>query len=269
VVFVDTEPDYFTIDVSKIEEKITSRTKAIIPVHLYGQAADIISIKEICEKHNLFLIEDCSQAHFAQIDGAFVGSFGLASTFSFYPGKNLGAYGDAGAVITNDDNLASKIRMFANHGALVKHQHKMEGINSRLDGLQAAILSAKLPSIHQWNTMRLKNANYLTNKLKDIHQVSVPAIRPNGKHVFHLYVVKASLRDQLQEFLKQQGIETAIHYPTPLPLLPAYHYLQHAETDFPVTSANQKQILSLPMYPELTEEKMGYIADQIRRFYGS
>jgi len=267
VVFVDTDPDYFTIDVSKIEEKITPNTKAIIPVHLYGQAADIETIKAICEKHRLYLIEDCSQAHFASFGDVQVGTTGIASTFSFYPGKNLGAYGDAGAIVTNDDTLERKVRAYANHGALIKHQHEMEGINSRLDGLQAAILSAKLPFIHKWNALRNERALYLNEKLKSIRQVEIPAIRSGSKHVFHLYVIKAERRDQLQLFLKERGIETAIHYPTPLPLLPAYSYLGHSEKDFPVSARNKERILSLPLYPEITTEQLDYVAGQIQEFY--
>ncbi len=267
VVFVDTEPDYFSIDVSKIEEKITPRTKAIIPVHLYGQPAEVDKIKEICEKHKLILIEDCSQAHFAQINGQTIGRFGLVSTFSFYPGKNLGAYGDAGAVITNDDELALKVRMYSNHGALVKHQHEMEGINSRLDGMHAAILSVKLPHIKKWNQQRFQNANYLIEILAGINEIETPKIRRNSSHIFHLFVIKANLRDELQGFLKENGIETAVHYPTPLPLLPAYKYLNQSEKNFPVTSTNQKKILSLPMFPEMSKEQMDYVAEVIRKFY--
>lgn len=267
VVFVDTEHDYFSIDVSKIEEKITPRTKAIIPVHLYGQAAEIDKIKAICDKHKLFMIEDCSQAHFAQINGITIGTLGIAATFSFYPGKNLGAYGDAGAVLTNDDELAKKVRMYANHGALVKHQHEMEGINSRLDGLHAAVLSVKLPHIHEWNSLRLKHSLYLNEKLKGIEGLEIPKIRANGKHIFHLYVVKVDRRDEFQKYLKENGIETAIHYPTSLPLLPCYKYLNQTEKDFPVSAANQKKIISLPMFPEMTTEQLDYMAEVIRGFY--
>lgn len=267
VVFVDTEPDFFSIDISKIEEKITPRTKAIIPVHLYGQAAEVDKVKAICEKHKLIMIEDCSQAHFAEINGQTIGTFGLASTFSFYPGKNLGAYGDAGAVITNDDDLARKVRMYSNHGALVKHQHEMEGINSRLDGMHAAILSVKLPHIKKWNEMRLKNALYMNEKLAGIKGIEIPKIRKGSTHIFHLYVIMAERRDELQKYLKEKGIETAIHYPTPLPLLPAYKYLGQSEKDFPVTAQNQKKILSLPMFPELSNEQMDYVADCLTKFY--
>ena len=267
VVFVDTEPDYFSMDVSRIEEKITPRTKAIIPVHLYGQPAEVDKIKSICEKHKLLMIEDCSQAHFATINGQSVGTFGIASTFSFYPGKNLGAYGDAGAVITNDSDLAMKVRRYSNHGALVKHQHDIEGINSRLDGLQAAILSVKLPHIRKWNEMRHSHALYLNEQLSGIPQIVIPGIRKGSTHIFHLYVIKAERRDELQKFLKENGIDTAVHYPTPLPLLNAYKYLGYSAADFPITSRNQEKILSLPMFPELTKEQMDYVVRCIRKFY--
>jgi len=266
-VFIDTEPDYFTIDADKIEQKITHKTKAVIPVHLYGQSADIEKIRKICDKHNLILIEDCAQAHFAQFNDKFVGTFGKAATFSFYPGKNLGAYGDAGCIITNDDDLAENFRMYANHGALKKHHHKIEGINSRLDGLQAAILDAKLPHIHDWNKKRLENALYYNELLKVCPHVDVPKIRENSKHIFHLYVIKTEKRDELQAFLNENGVQTAIHYPTPQPLMEAYKYQNNTENDFPVTSKNQKKIISLPMFPELTHEQIEYVVDLIKKFF--
>src|SRR4030042_3217694 len=185
-VFVDIDPDYYHIDVSKIEEKISPKTRAVIPVHLFGQPASIEEIKAICEKHSLFLIEDCAQAHFATYNGRKVGTFGIAGTFSFYPGKNLGAYGDGGAIITNDDGLATKAKMFANHGSLRKHQHDMEGINSRLDGIQAAILSVKLKYIDEWNLARNKNALVYNRLLSAIDQIHTPKIRENAFHIFHL-----------------------------------------------------------------------------------
>lgn len=268
-VFIDTDADYFSIDVNKIEEKITFKTKAIIPVHLYGQPAEIDKVNAICKKHNLFMIEDCSQAHFAKHNGITIGTLGIASTFSFYPGKNLGAYGDAGAVLTNDDALAEKVRMYANHGQLTKHHHKMEGINSRLDGLHAAVLSVKLPHIHSWNKLRLEKALYLTEKLKNIKGLETPKIRNGSTHIFHLYVIKTEKRDELQKFLKENNIETAIHYPTPLPLQDCYKYLNHTPEDFPVTSKNQKQILSLPIYPEISNEQLDYMAAIIEKFFGS
>lgn len=266
-VFIDAEADYYCINAEQIEKKITPKTKAVIVVHLYGQAADILKIKNICDKHTLYLIEDCAQAHFSEFENKKTGTFGIASTFSFYPGKNLGAYGDAGAIITNHDDLARKTRLFANHGALVKHQHEIEGINSRLDGLQAAILSAKLPYIREWNEKRLEHALFYSELLKDIKEVVCPPVRPNTLHTFHLYVVRVKNRNDLQNFLKQHGIDTQIHYPTPLPFTKAYAYLKHKPEDFPVTYEYQNQILSLPMYPELKQIEIEYIVSKIKQFY--
>lgn len=266
-VFVDVD-EYFTIDAKKIEEKITSRTKAVIPVHLYGQPADINAIKEICSQYNLYLIEDCAQSHFSQYNGRYTGTFGIASTFSFYPGKNLGAYGDAGCILTNDAVLAEKCRMYANHGALKKHHHLMEGINSRLDSLQANILTVKLKYLLDWNAARLRNAELYLKKLEDISEIVLPKIRPEAIHTFHLFVIKAERRESLQAFLADRGIETSIHYPTLLPLLPCYQYLNYQSVDFPVGFDNQSRILSLPMFPELSEENITAVADSIRSFYG-
>ena len=265
-VFIDID-EYYTIDTNKIEEKINSKTKAIIPVHLYGQPANINRIKQITEKYNLFLIEDCAQAHFAKFNNKLVGTFGDVATFSFYPGKNLGAYGDAGAIITNNDELATKMRMFARHGALEKHKHKIEGINSRLDGLQAAILNVKLPYISKWNEKRLQNALYYNDLLKNIEQVETPKIRHNAKHIFHLYVIKAKKRDKLKNFLNDNGIQTAIHYPTPLPLTETYKHLNYKPQDIPIAYENSKKILSLPMFPELTYEQIEFVAKKIKEFY--
>ncbi|HEY8894169.1 MAG TPA: DegT/DnrJ/EryC1/StrS family aminotransferase [Niastella sp.] len=266
-VFVDIEPNLFTIDVKKIEEKITPRTKAIIPVHIYGQMADITGVIKLCEQYKLFLIEDCAQSHFSQFQNKNAGTWGTAGTLSFYPGKNLGAYGDAGAIITNDDALAEKCRMYANHGALVKHLHQIEGINSRLDGLQAAILSAKLPYILEWTDKRIANAALYDKYLSDIKEINIPVVRPDSKHTFHLYVIRAKKRNELADYLKSKGIDTALHYPTPLPLLPAYSYLQAKASDYPVSVEYQSQILSLPIYPELTEEAIKYVSSAIKEFY--
>ncbi len=263
-VFIDIDPDYYTIEPGLIEEKITKNTKAIVPVHLFGHPAEIKVIKNICQKYNLHLIEDCAQAHFAQYNDQLVGTFGIAGTFSFFPGKNLGAYGDAGAIISNDDDFAYKARMYANHGALVKHQHQIEGINSRLDGMQAAILSVKLKYISDWNDSRLKNALLYNAMLDGIEDIAIPKINENVKHVFHLYVIRSDKRDVLQKQLSKKGIDNAIHYPTPLPLLPAYKYLGHKPSDFPVSSDYQSKILSLPMYPELTEQQIQYITNCIK-----
>jgi len=268
-VFVDVDPDYFSIDDDAIEKAITPSTKAIVLVHLQGQACDLDKIEALCKEHNIYLIEDCAQSHFSEFNGRRVGLIGIAGSFSFYPGKNLGAYGDAGCIITNDDEMAARFRMYANHGALIKHKHEMEGINSRMDGLQAAILSAKLPFILKWTEQRIKNAALYNKHLDGIAQIRPPKVRPNSKHTYHLYVIKAQRRDELMTYLKEKGIETAIHYPTPLPNLPAYAYLGTKPSDFPVATALQEQILSLPMYPELEEKQIEYIAQTIRTFYHS
>jgi dTDP-4-amino-4,6-dideoxygalactose transaminase len=268
-VFVDIDPDYYTINHKLIEDKITPKTRAIIPVHLFGQPAEIDEIKLICEKHNLHLIEDCAQAHFAEYKGKKAGTFGIAGTFSFFPGKNLGAYGDAGAIITDDDHLATQARMYANHGAIVKHKHEIEGINSRMDGIQAAVLSVKLKYISEWNSKRLQNAILYNRLLTSINNIVAPKIRKNVTHIFHLYVVRAASREGLQKYLEEKGITTAIHYPTPLPFLPAYKYLDHKPSDFPVAFDYMNKILSLPMYPELMADQISYIVDAINLFYKS
>jgi dTDP-4-amino-4,6-dideoxygalactose transaminase len=266
-VFVDIDPDYYTIDASKIEDKITTKTKAIVPVHLYGQPADMGKIQEVCQRHNLYLIEDCAQAHFAEFKGQRVGTFGNAGAFSFFPGKNLGAYGDAGAIVTSDDRFALRARMFSNHGALRKHHHEFEGVNSRLDGLQAAILSVKLHHVLEWNQKRLHKALLYNQLMRDVDGVVTPKIHPDVKHVFHLYVIRTQRRDELRGFLKSNGISTGIHYPTPLPFLRAYERLGHKPEDFPVASRYQNRILSLPMYPELSDEMVEYVGAKVREFF--
>lgn len=266
-VFVDVDENYFSIDENLLEVAITPQTKALLMVHLQGQMCNLKKIEEICNEKNIYLIEDCAQSHFSEFNGRRAGLTGIAGSFSFYPGKNLGAYGDAGCIITNDDQLAEKCRMFANHGALKKHQHQLEGINSRMDGIQAAILSAKLQHILKWTEQRITNAALYQKHLSGISEIVLPNIRSNSKHTFHLYVIRAKNRDGLMDYLKKNEIETAIHYPTPLPLLPAYHYLGKTNIDFPVSDKLAKEILSLPMYPELNEEKIVYIANSIKAFY--
>jgi dTDP-4-amino-4,6-dideoxygalactose transaminase len=268
-VFVDCDTTYYTIDVDQIESKITSKTKAIIPVHLYGQVCDMDAIMAIAGKHDIPVIEDCAQSHFSEYKGKKAGTIGIAGSFSFYPGKNLGAYGDAGCIITNDDALAEKCKMFARHGALKKHQHKIEGINSRLDGIQAGILSAKLPHISEWTDKRIANAKYYDQALNSVRQITTPIVRDDSKHTFHLYVIRAQRRDDLAAFLNSKDIETSIHYPVPLPFLEAYKYLGHNASEFPVSNEYQHQILSLPMYPELTYEMMDYVASAIKDFYAA
>lgn len=262
-VFVDIEPDYYTIDPAKIKEKITSRTKAIIPVHLYGQAADMDPIRALAEQHGLQLIEDCAQSHLSEYKGRLCGTMGIAGTFSFYPTKNLGAYGDAGCIITNNDKLAEQCRLYANHGGL--QQHFFEGINSRLDSLQAAILRAKLPYLRGWNQQRISLSQLYAQQLNDT-SLALPKVRPDSQHTFYRYVVRSKKRDALQQHLKTHGIETAIHYPTILPLLPAYQHLGYKPDDFPVAYQYQQEILSLPLYPELQEEQVARVAEVLKGF---
>lgn len=264
-IFVDIDPLYFTIDTALIEGAITARTKAIIPVHLYGHPADMPSIMDIAERHGLKVLEDCAQSHGASIEGKHTGTFGHAASFSFYPGKNLGAYGDAGCMATNDHTLAEHIRMIANHGQKGKHNHLIEGRNSRLDGLHAAILSAKLPHLDSWNQGRNAVAAAYTAGLEGL-DIDTPKIKTGCYHAFHLYVVRTSHRDALSGHLKSSGIETAIHYPTALPFLPCYAHLGYKASDFPVAFANQSRILSLPIFAEMTPLMIGRVLDAISTF---
>jgi dTDP-4-amino-4,6-dideoxygalactose transaminase len=265
VVFVDINPKTYNIDTNKIEEKITSRTKVIIPVHLYGQPADMDPILALAKKHRLKIVEDAAQAHGAVYKGKTIGSIGDAACFSFYPGKNLGAYGDGGAIVTQDDALAKKARMFANHGRLDKYDHEVEGVNSRLDGLQAAILGVKLRHLDKWSEARRKNAYLYNEHLKGTGLVT-PAEMENVRAVYHLYIVrtKKELRQKVQDHLKSKGISTGIHYPIALPNLKAYSYLNHHRNDFPEATRASEEVLSLPMYPELQETQIQYIADAIK-----
>jgi dTDP-4-amino-4,6-dideoxygalactose transaminase len=266
-VFVDIDPILYTIDENLLEDAITSKTKAIIPVHLQGQMCDMDKIMDIANKYGIPVIEDCAQSHFSEYKGNRAGTIGVAGSFSFYPGKNLGAYGDAGCIITNDDELALKCRMFARHGALKKHNHIIEGINSRMDGLQAAILTAKLPHILSWTDNRITNANLYNKYLGDIKDIVLPVVRPESKHSFHLFVIRTKERERLAAFLKSKNIETAVHYPVALHNMVAYKYLKYSPDDFPIANLYQDQILSLPMYPELSEANIAYISKAIEEFF--
>jgi len=269
VVFADVEAEHFTIDPADIERKITPRTKAVIPVHLHGNVADMDAITAICQRHGLLMLEDCAQAHFAQFKGRNVGTFGQAATFSFYPGKNLGAYGDGGAIVTDDHALAERMKRFARHGALEKYDHTMEGANSRLDAMQAAVLSVKLRHIHDWTEARRRNAALYGRLLADVPGVTAPVEREGCRHVYHLYVVRCKAdRDGLMAHLQKHGIGCMRHYPVMLPLLEAYRHLGHVPDDFPVAFAHQAQILSLPMFPELREEEVEAVCASIRSFFG-
>jgi dTDP-4-amino-4,6-dideoxygalactose transaminase len=263
VVFVDCDPAYYNINVSNVLAAISPRTKAIVPVHLYGQPANMFELKKIAKEHNLLLVEDGAQAHGAEINGIRVGSLGDAACFSFYPGKNLGAFGDAGGIVTNDEGLATKCRMIADHGRIEKYDHKIEGMNSRLDGLQAAILSIKLKYLEAWTEKRRAHATFYRNLLKD-SDIVTPCEVEGTRHVYHLFVVRVQNRDQVRTRLSEKGVATGIHYPIALPNLTAYRYLGYKPEDFPVATQYSKEILSLPIYPELREEQIEYICDQLK-----
>ena len=267
VVFCDTDEETFIIDPADIERKITPATVGIVPVHLYGQPADMGPIMAIARKHNLWVIEDCAQAHLASYKGQLVGTFGNVATFSFYPGKNLGAYGDAGCVVTNDDRLADWMTTFARHGG--KGDHVMEGINSRMDGLQAAILNAKLPHLPAWTAARRRVAACYNELLEDVGDVITPTVKSDRDHVYHLYVIRTENRDALREHLSEAGISTVLNYPKALPFYPAYAYLGHVPKNFPAVYFNQSRILSLPIYPEMPEEAITHVAKVISQFWSS
>jgi dTDP-4-amino-4,6-dideoxygalactose transaminase len=269
VVFVDINPETYNMDLKQVESRITPKTKAIIPVHLFGQPVDMDPVLELAKKHGLKVVEDSAQAHGAIYKGRNIGSMGDMACFSFYPGKNLGAYGDAGAIVTDDENLALRARMIANHGRTQKYNHEMEGVNSRMDGFQGAILEVKLRHLPAWTEMRRRNA-YLYNEHLEGTGLVTPREIDDVKAVYHLYVVRidADKRDNFQAFLKSKGVATGIHYPIALPNLIAYGYLGHSETDFPEATKASQEIVSLPMFPELTEEQIAYVAEQVKEFMG-
>jgi dTDP-4-amino-4,6-dideoxygalactose transaminase len=264
VVFADTEDDYFTIDPADVQRKITSRTKGVIPVHLYGQPANMPEIMKIARQNNLWVIEDSAQAHLARQNDVMVGHFGDIATFSFYPGKNLGAMGDAGAIITERADVARFAALFARHGG--KNDHEIEGICSRMDGLQAAILNVKMTALGGWNKRRQQIAARYDRLLSGVEGVITPARRPGCDHVYHLYVIRHPKRDQLRAFLEKHEIPTGIHYPKPLPFYRAYSYLNHHVSDFPVAIRHSREIVSLPMHPFLTEAEQDEVVAMIAAF---
>jgi dTDP-4-amino-4,6-dideoxygalactose transaminase len=266
VVFCDTDAETFTIDPAAIESAITPRTVGIIPVHLYGQPADMAAIMAIARKHGLWVIEDCAQAHLARYKDQQVGTFGEVATYSFYPGKNLGAMGDAGAIVTSRADLAERMAMLARHGGLTKHQHRIEGINSRLDGLQAAILSAKLPHLTRWTEARQAAAAIYDAGLNQIEDVIVPQVGADRTHVYHLYTIQHPRRDQLAAHLSANGVQTAINYPVALPFLEAYRRFGHRAEQFPNAHRHQGRILSLPIFAEITAQQQQMVIDLIRGF---
>lgn len=265
-VFVDAEPDTHLMDVSKLEAAITEKTKAILPVHLYGQAVDMDVVMDVARRHDLIVVEDCAQAHGARHAGQRVGTFGHAACFSFYPGKNLGAYGDGGAVITADAALEDKIRRLANHGRAEKYTHGVEGVNSRLDGIQAAVLRVKLRHLDGWNDGRRLVAKTYDRLLAKVPGVETPAVRENAEPVYHLYVVKVPDRDGLAAHLKERGIASGVHYPLPLHHQPAYAHLGIPDGTFPVAEETARHILSLPMFAELGEAGATRVAEAVAEY---
>jgi len=265
-VFVDITPGTMLMDPNLIESAITPRTKAIVPVHLYGQPCDMTSIMEVARRHNLKVVEDAAQAHGARWKGQRVGSLGDAATFSFYPGKNLGAFGDAGAVVSNDDELIERIRMIANHGRLEKYTHQMEGVNSRLDSLQAAILRVKLRKLDEWNEARRQHADAYREQLT-VDELVLPVTHPDADPVWHLFVVRVQDRERLQSSLKAEGIATGIHYPIPLHLQPAYS--ERSRISLPITELAAREVLSLPMYSELESEQVERICTAVSNAFAT
>ncbi|MDK2903235.1 MAG: hypothetical protein PWQ93_1154 [Clostridiales bacterium] len=264
-VFVDIDPDTFNMDVSKIEQAITSRTRAIIPVHLFGQIADMDAIMDIAKKHDLMVIEDACQAMGAEYKGMKAGSFGHAACFSFFPTKNLGTYGDGGMIVIRDADIDKKARMLRAHGSVKKYYHEMIGYNSRLDELHAAILNVKFKYLDQWNDMRRHNAALYDELLKDSGVVT-PYAAPYAKHIYHQYVVQCDDRDGLAEALKAEGISTGVYYPLPLHLQDAYKDLGYKMGDMPYAEAACNRVLALPMYPELEPVQIKYVADAIKNY---
>ena len=263
--FVDIDEETFNIDTNKIESAITNKTRAILPVHLYGQPANMDPIIDVAKKYNLKVIEDAAQAHGAEYKNKRVGALGDIGIFSFYPGKNLGAYGDAGAVVTNDPDISNKIAMLRNHGRTKKYEHEYEGYNCRLDTLQAAILRVKLKYINSWNEARRNHASSYRKLLQNT-DIILPTEQKDNKHIYHIFAVRVADRDNLLNKLKNEGIGAGIHYPIPLHLQPAYRYLGYKKGDFPITEKCAREIISLPMYPELNEVKIKKIAEAISKF---
>ena len=271
-VFIDVKPDTFNLDVDRLEQKITSKTKAVVPVHLYGQCADLEPILKIAHRHNLFVIEDAAQSlgsEYTFADGTKKksGTMGTIGTTSFFPSKNLGCYGDGGALFTNDASLAEKIKMMANHGQRIKYHHDVIGVNSRLDTMQAAILLVKLKYVNEYESSRNAVANLYDKALANISQVKTPARAKNSTHVFHQYTLQVEKRNELKKYLEEKGVPSMIYYPVPLHFQKAYKKDGFGEGSFPVTESLSKTVISLPIHTEMKTEELEYIVEQIKNFY--
>lgn len=269
-VLVDIDPHTYLMDFEQLEGARTHRTKAICPVHLYGRACDMDAVMDFARRYSLAVVEDTAQAHGARWKGKRVGSFGDVGCFSFYPGKNLGAYGDGGGVVTNDEGLYRQIRKLRNYGSEIKYQHPEKGMNSRLDSVQAAVLNVKLPRLAGWNRQRWEAAEKYSKILKPFasEKLVLPDIRTSDEHVFHLFVIQVDQRERVSKALAERGIGTVVHYPTPFHLQGGYTALGYGKGAFPVTERLAERILSLPMYPEITDEQIGYVCDSVIEVVG-
>ncbi len=266
VIFCDVAPDTMNIDVEDIRQRITDRTAAVIAVHLYGHPANMDVLLSLADEFNLAIVEDCAQAHAARLDGRMVGTLGDIAAFSFYPGKNLGAYGDAGAIVTASEALATKSRMISNHGRISKFDHELEGRNSRLDAIQAAILSVKLHHLDAWTNKRIQIADWYHNRLSAIDDLTLPTVLPGAKHVYHLYVVRTDRRDPLREWLHERDIQTGVHYPVALQKLKAYLRQHPVDTGMIVNNID-RTLLSLPMGSHLTEEDINFVSNAVIDYF--
>ena len=274
-VFVDCHPESYNLDPAKVEAAITPKTKAIVAVHLYGQPADMNKLQEIADRHNLFLVEDAAQSHLAEYESKKIGTLSSASSFSFYPGKNLGAYGEAGAVVTNDDNLYNVLKMMREHGQSKKYYHDTFGHNYRMEGIQGAVLGVKLKHLDKWTDGRRNAAAKYRELLKDIEQIQLPKEMSNVKHVYHLFVIQVKgdeknreeERNKLQRFLTENGVATGLHYAIPLHQQKCFQDLGYKKGDFPVTEQLAESGLSLPMFPELTDEQISYVTNKIKEYF--
>ena len=266
VVLADIDEETYNIDPQKIEDKINKKTRVLMPVHLYGNPADMEPILALAEKHNLKVVEDAAQAHGALYKGQEVGSLGDIGCFSFYPSKNLGAYGDAGMITTNDANVAEKARLIRNGGQTDRYHHQILGVNSRMDELQAAILSVKLKHLREWNEKRRDIAHLYNERLEGLN-ITLPMEREDVKHVYYLYILRTNQRDNLKEFLAENDIGTQIHYPVPVHLQKAYEFLNVSSGSLPCAGKAAREVLSLPMYPELKEKQVNFVSETIRKFY--
>jgi dTDP-4-amino-4,6-dideoxygalactose transaminase len=264
-IFVDIDPVSYTIDVGQIEKSITSKTRAILPVHLYGQSANMDPILEIANRYNLIVIEDAAQAHGAEYKSKIVGSIGDIGAFSFYPGKNLGAYGEGGIVITNNSEYAQKIKSFRDWGQDVKYHHILKGFNYRMDGIQGAILRVKLKYLNEWTSARRNNALEYSRLLSSTENINIPSTMSYSSHVYHVYCINSVYRDQIKSLLSNLGIQTGIHYPIPVHLQPAYEDLGYKLGDFPQSEIAANRVLSLPMYAELSQDNLEFVCSSIEK----